>query len=183
MRISRKRPKYDKSKQKRYKTNQYIRVPEVRLVAEDGENIGVISTEKALSMAREQGLDLVEVSPLAKPPVAKIIDYSKMKYQEEKERRKEKAKQKKVEIKGIRLSLRIGSGDLLTRLKSAEKFLNQDDKVKIEIILRGRERRHMDLAREIINKFIASLNEIIPVGIEQSMSVQGGKLSILVSKK
>lgn len=183
MRISRRKPKYDKFKQKRYRTNQFIRVPQVRLVDENGQNVGVIDTQKALNMAKESGLDLVEVSPLANPPVAKIVDYSKLKYQEEKERRKEKAKQKKVEVKGIRLSLRISEHDKETRLKQAEKFLNQDDKVKIEIILRGRERRHADLAKEIIHKFIDSLNQTTPVEIEQKLNVQGGKLSVLVAKK
>jgi len=183
MRISRKKPRYKKEQQKRYRTNQYIRVPEVRLVDETGENIGVIETRKALAMAQEKGLDLVEVSPLAKPPVAKIVDYSKMKYQEEKERRKEKAKQKKVEVKGIRLSLRIGEGDKSVRVKQAVKFLGQDDKVKIEIILRGRERQHKQLAKEIINKFIETINEEIQTNIEQPINIQGGKISVLIAKK
>ena len=183
MRISRRRPKWKKQPQKRHRTNKYITVPQVRLIDEADQNIGVIDTAKALAMAQERGLDLIEVSPLAKPPVAKIVDYSKMKYQEEKERRKEKAKQKKVEVKGIRLSLRIGEGDKATRIKQTEKFLNQDDKVKLEMMLRGRERQHKDLAREIINKFIASVNELVPTTIEQPLNMQGGKLSIVITKK
>jgi len=158
-------------------------VPQVRLIDETGQNIGVIDTAKALAMAREKGLDLIEVSPLAKPPVAKIVDYSKLKYQEEKERRKEKAKQKKVEVKGIRLSLRISEHDKEVRIKQAEKFLNQDDKVKLEMILRGRERQHKDLARDIINKFIEAVDKTIPVSVEQSINIQGGKLSALIAKK
>ncbi|MAF13983.1 MAG: translation initiation factor IF-3 [Parcubacteria group bacterium] len=183
MRISRKRTKYKKTPPKKYQTNQYIRSEQVRLIDETGENVGVTDTAKALAMAQDKGLDLVEVSPLAKPPVAKIVDYSKLKYQEEKERRKEKAKQKKVEVKGIRLSLRISEHDKEVRVRQANKFLSQDDKVKIEMILRGRERQHRDLAREIINKFISSVNELIPAAAESSVTIQGGKLSVVIAKK
>lgn len=153
------------------------------MIDDSGENIGVIETKKALEMASEKGLDLVEVSPLAKPPVAKIIDYSKLKYQEEKERRKGRANQKKVEIKGIRLSLRIGEGDKMFRVKQAVKFLEADDKVKIEMTLRGREKQHKDLAREIVNKFIQTVNESVETKVEQKLNVQGGKLSVVIAKK
>lgn len=183
MRISRKRPHHKRVQIKRYRTNDYIRSAQVRLIDETGENVGVVDTAQALAQAREKGLDLVEVSPLANPPVAKIVDYSKLKYQEEKERRKEKAKQKKVEVKGIRLSLRIGTGDKEVRLKQAIKFLNQEDKVKIEMILRGRERQHTDLAKKIINKFIDSLNQEVETTIEQPLNVQGAKLSVIITKK
>ena len=183
MRISRRRPKPKKSQQRRYRTNQYIRAPQVRLVDETGQNIGVVETAKALAMAQEKGLDLVEVSPLAQPPVVKIINYSKLKYQEEKERRKGKSKQRRTEIKGLRLSLRIGKHDKEVRLAQAEKFLNEEDKVKIEMILRGRERRHQDLAKEIINEFINSLNQKIETRIEQPLIVQGGRLSIIIARK
>lgn len=185
MRISKRKPSFGHQsyQQIKYRINQYIRVPEVRLIDEDGNNIGVVDTRQALTLAQEKGLDLVEVSPLANPPVVKIVDYKKMKYQEEKERRKEKAKQKKVEVKGIRLSVRISEHDTETRLHQAEKFLSQDDKVRVEMILKGRERQHVDLARENFNKFIDSLNQIIPLTIEQSLTIQGGKLSAMVAKK
>lgn len=155
----------------------------MRLIDEQGVNYGVIDIQKALELANERGLDLVEVSPLAKPPVAKIVDYSKLRYEEEKERRKDRAKQKKVEIKGVRLSLRIGDHDRENRLKQAERFLNQNDKVKIELILRGRERQHVDLAKKIINDFVAAIDQLVGVVLEQSISIQGGKLSALVAKK
>lgn len=183
MRISRRRPRYKKEPPKRYRTNQYIRVPQVRLIDENGQNIGVIDTTKALAMASEKGLDLVEVSPLAQPPVAKIVDYKKMRYQEEKERRKEKAKQKKIEVKGIRLSLRISEHDKEVRRRQAEKFLKQDDKIRVEMILKGRERQHFNLAEEIINKFVESLDQLVPTTIEQPLNVRGGKLSTLIAKK
>lgn len=168
--------------QQDYRRNERIRVPTVRLIDESGANIGVIATVEALAMAHDRGLDLVEVSPLANPPVAKIVNYAKLKYEEEKERRKSKSKQKKVEIKGIRLSLRIGEHDRDVRLKQAERFLSQDDKVKLEVILRGRERQHTDLAKEIVNKFVSALQERLAVTVEQKMSIQGGRLSLVVAK-
>ncbi|MFA6410274.1 MAG: translation initiation factor IF-3 [Candidatus Buchananbacteria bacterium] len=183
LRISRKKPDYKKTQQKWHRTNQFIRVPQVRLINESGENIGVVDTAEALAMAQEKGLDLIEVNPLANPPVVKIVDYSKLKYQEEKERRKEKAKQKKVEIKGIRLSLRISDHDQEIRINQAEKFLKQEDKVRIEMILKGRERQHFDLARGIINKFVQSVGQALPITVEQPLNVQGGKLSVLIAKK
>ncbi|NUM25690.1 MAG: translation initiation factor IF-3 [Candidatus Buchananbacteria bacterium] len=183
MRISRKKPRYNQVQNKRHRTNQYIRSEQVRLIDENGENIGIVTTAKALEMARDLGLDLVEVSPLANPPVAKILNYSKLKYQEEKERRKEKAKQKKVETKGIRLSLRISEHDTDVRIKQAQKFLTNEDKVKLEILLKGRERQHQDLAKEIIDKFIQKVGEAVPVVIEQPLNRLGSKLQVVIAKK
>lgn len=183
MRISRRKTFHKPEIFRRYHVNQFIRTPQVRLIDENGENLGVVATSQALSMAQEKGLDLVEVSPLAQPPVAKIINYSKLKYQEEKERRKEKAKQKKIEVKGIRLSLRISPHDIEIRLNQAKKFIGLDDKVRVEMLLKGRERQHFQQAREIINKFVADLNELIPVNLEQPLAAQGGKLSVLIGKK
>ena len=183
MRISSRKTFHKPEIFRRYHVNQFIRTPQVRLIDENGENLGVVATSQALSMAQEKGLDLVEVSPLAQPPVAKIINYSKLKYQEEKERRKEKAKQKKIEVKGIRLSLRISPHDIEIRLNQAKKFIGLDDKVRVEMLLKGRERQHFQQAREIINKFVADLNELIPVNLEQPLAAQGGKLSVLIGKK
>lgn len=184
MRISNK-SSYNKGRidEKKYRLNAHIKSEQVRLIDETGTNIGVVSTSKALEMAQDLGLDLVEVSPLANPPVAKIIDYSKLRYQEEKAKRQEKAKQKKIEIKGIRLSLRIGKGDLDIRVKRAVKFINQEDKVKIEMILRGRERQHTDLAKKIARDFIDQVHQEVGVKIEQNISILGGRLSAIFSKK
>lgn len=183
MRISRKKPRYNQFQEKKHRINQFIRTPQVRLIDENGQNIGVVDTQKALDIATDRGLDLVEVSPLANPPVAKIVSFSKMKYQEEKERRKEKAKQKKIEIKGIRLSLRISDHDKNVRIERSKKFLEDGDKVKIEILLRGREMQHITLAREIINKFITAIDQALPIQLEQPLSMQGGKISALIGKK
>ena len=166
----------------RHRFNLGVVAPQVRLIDEQGQNQGVVDTPAALAMARERGLDLVEVASKAKPPVAKIVDYSKFRYQEEKERRKEKAKQKEVEVKSIRLSLRIGEHDLEVRRRAAVTFLEDNDKVKIEIILRGRERAHADVARGVIAKFIERLNEQLPIRVEQEVGLQEGRLTAMIGK-
>ena len=135
-----------------------------------------------MRLAAERELDLVVIQPKAEPPVAKIIDFGKYKYEQEKEARKQKAKQKTVEVKGIRLSARIGPHDIDVRKEQAKKFLDDGDKVKVEIILRGRERRHADLARQIIQDFITNLNKEMPVRIDQPVQNQGGQLTSIVAK-
>jgi translation initiation factor IF-3 len=184
LRISNKRAKFNNNNlSRRYRTNNFIRVPEVRLIDEDGQNLGVMPTSQALALAQERGLDMIEVSPLAQPPVVKIANFSKLKYQAEKERRKEKAKQKKIEIKGIRLSLRISEHDIDVRVHQAAKFLGVDDKVKIEMLLRGREMQHANLAYEIIKKFVEAVNQLIPTIIEQPLGRQGSKISVVIAKQ
>ncbi len=184
MRISRKKRKpQQKDLGKQYRVNQRIRVPELRVIDENGNMVGVLPTADAIALAQEKGLDIVEVSPLAQPPVAKILNFNKLKYQEEKDRRKERAKQKKVEIKGIRLSFRISDHDKEVRMKQAKKFLADGHKVKAEMILRGRERRHMDLAKSGLQEFVDGLDQLTPVTVEQDINVQGGKLSVLIANK
>lgn len=186
MRISRRRfhrrIKVEPRFQQRYRVNEWIRAPEVRLIDETGAHLGIVPTAQAIATARERELDLVEVQPLAQPPVAKILNYSKIKYEEGKERKRERAKQKKVEVKGVRLSLRISKHDTETRLTQAQKFLNDNDKVRIELILRGRERQHKDLAEKIIQNFINSIHQTIPVKVEQGVTALGGKLSTIIAK-
>lgn len=165
----------------RYKSNEYIKSPRLQVIDENGTMVGEMDTKEALALARERGYDLVEVSPVANPPVAKILDYSKMRYQEEKERKQQKVKQKKVGIKGIRLSLRIGQHDMEVRAKQALKFFEEGHKVKIEMILRGREKGHIDLAKKNVNEFIALLQAEKPVKVETPVSVQGGRLSVILS--
>ena len=166
-----------------YRANERIRVPEVRVIDEQGEALGVIATEKALQIAREREMDLVEVSPKAQPPVCKILDYGAFKYQKEKEMRSQKAKAKKVEVKGIRLSVKMGSHDLEVRLKKAAEFLNAGQKIKIEMIMRGREKAHAGLAMQRIRDFIAELEKEFPLFVEQDVKRQGGNVSAIVGKK
>ena len=171
--------------EKRFRVNQQINIPEVFLIDENGENIGVVSAQKALDMAQEAGLDLVEVNPKASPSIAKIMDYGQFKYEKDKLVQKQKSKQKKAETKGIRLSVRISTHDFGFRLNQAKKFLEKGSKLKIEIILKGRERQHLGKAREIINKFIEELKQFeeLNIEIEQPLTKQGGKFNIILINK
>mgnify|MGYP001563037616 FL=1 len=138
-------------------------------------------TEQALRQAKEQELDLVEVNPRANPPICKIIDWGSYLYQQEKAERKQKAKMKVSEIKGIRLSLKIGAHDLDMRRSQSLKFFEQGDRVKLEMILRGREKARMDLARQIMKDFVTSLGE--GVVVDSPMSSMGGRLTALIRRK
>ncbi len=138
-----------------------------------------MDTKTAIAQAQEKGLDLVEVSPIANPPVCKFTDFGQFQYNRSKKHKEQK--KKKVEIKGIRLSLKIGQHDLNFKRKQAEKFLKQGDKVKIELSLKGREKAHKDLAVTKINNFINEIeNETV---IEQELKAQGGRLSITIKSK
>lgn len=166
----------------KYRSNERIFAPELRIIDEAGTHLGVMPKEAALAMAREKGLDLVEISPKENPPIAKFVNFGKFKYEKEKEMRKQKAHAKQVEVKGIRLSLRISAGDLGIREEQAMRFLNEGDKVKVEMILRGRERQHGSLAAEIINNFIKSLGEKTKIKVEQPLTRQDGKFMAIVAR-
>ena len=171
---------------KDFRANDKIRVQEVFLIDESGEKIGVMSTEKALDMARAAELDLVEVNPKAEPPIVKILDLGQFKYEQSKKIHKQKVLQKKVELKNIRLSFRISKHDLDVRVEQAFKFLSKSNKVKIEMILRGREKQHFDKAKEIMLGFVDSLRAKpeIEVFEEQLLTKQpGGYTMILTNKK
>ena len=153
------------------------------VLAEDGKNLGVMNTADAVRAAKEQELDLVIINPKSTPQVARIMDYGQFKYQKEKEDRKKKANTHITDTKGVRLSLRIGPHDLEIRKKSAIKFLDNGDKVKVEIILRGRENRQVDLAKEVMQKFIDSVKEIKDIRVEQQIEKQGNKITSLIAKQ
>jgi len=164
-----------------YPLNEKIRAPEVRVIDENDQMIGVLATPKAIEMAKERDLDLVAVSPKANPPVAKFIDYGNFKYQQEKAAKKLKSKEKRTEVKDIRLSPRIGKHDLDVRLKQAEKFLSKGDKLTVEVILKGRERKYPELAKDVINQFIAKVqNDIMEIKIEQEPKRQGNKFMAII---
>lgn len=137
-------------------------------------------TVQALELAKQKELDLVQVTDKTFPPVCRLVDFGKLKYEQEKEERKQKAKQKQIEIKGIRLGVNIGEHDLNVRTGQAEKFLKEGDKVQVELLLRGREKAHPEIAREVINKF---LNKLPNITIEQPIKQQGGKFSCLICRK
>ena len=172
--------------EKRFQINQQIRVPEVFLINEDGENVGNVSTSEAIKQANDIGLDLVEVNPTAKPPVAKIMDYGQFKYEKEKKAHKQKQAQKKVDTKGVRLSVRISQNDLQLRIDQAIKFFKKGHKVKIDLVLKGREKQHPQKAVEAINNFASILekNEELNIEREQGLTKQGGRfIMILINKK
>lgn len=170
---------------KEFRVNEKITAPELVVIDENGVSLGTISKEDALEEAKNRELDLVEVSPKANPPIAKFIDYGSFKYQKEKQERKNKAKQKATEIKTIKLSLRIGDHDLEVRANQGVKFLEDGDKVKIELQLRGRENQHADLAKEGIQKMVDKIRE--KLGPEKTLKKEGeitrmgGRLSLNIS--
>ncbi|MBI4433159.1 translation initiation factor IF-3 [Candidatus Uhrbacteria bacterium] len=166
-----------------FRANERIRIPEVRVVDDQGENLGTMPTAQALTMARERGLDLVEVAPKAQPPVCRFIDFKQFRYEQEKIRRQQKTRAKKVEVKGVRLSLRIGEHDRQLRLRQAKGFFDEGNRVAVEIILRGRERQYGNLAREVIMKFVDDLKLEYDITIDQPLSVQGGRFSLAIGGK
>ena len=182
MRISRKK-RPDKLIIPLFRLNEKITVPEVRVLGPLNENIGILKTTDAIAQAREQEMDLVEINPKADPPVCKIINFSHFKYQKEKEIKKQRAGAHESEIKGIRLSIRISDHDLGVRLEQSEKFLNRGDKVKAEIILRGRENTKPNIAFDILKKFIELIKTKMDVRVEQEATRQGNKITVIVAKK
>lgn len=133
------------------------------VIDDEGTMLGEMETEKALTLAKEKGLDLVEVAPNARPPVCKILDYGQLQYQKAKEEQKQRKKQRKIAVKGVRISMRISDNDLNFKVKQTQKFLEKGNKVRIELVMRGREKAHMDLGRDLINKFISLLEGNIVV--------------------
>ena len=134
------------------KANNRINSPEVQVIASNGENLGIINTNEAISMAKEEGLDLIEIAPNAKPPVCKIIDMGKYKYDVQKKTNKAKKRQKKIELKEIKLRPVTEAHDYNFKLKHAQKFLSKGDKVKFTIRFKGRELQHSHLGQNLMNK-------------------------------
>ena len=134
------------------RANNRINSPEVQVIGSTGENLGIINTNKAISMAKEEGLDLIEIAPNAKPPVCKIIDMGKYKYDAQKKANKAKKKQKKIELKEIKLRPVTETHDYNFKLKNAQKFLSKGDKVKFTIRFKGRELQHSNLGYNLMNK-------------------------------
>ena len=167
--------------QPRIRANQNIRVPEVFLIDEEGTPVGNVSTSEALKRAREADLDLVEVSPNKRPPIVKILDFGKYKYEQTKAQSKAKKNQKDI-TKEIRLGVKIGDGDFEVKAKRAEKFLAQGAKLKVSVMFRGREIVHTDLGMELMQRFIDRLEEVAK--IEQAPLKQGRSIhTILVANK
>ena len=141
-----------KTKPKGPRVNHRINSPEVQVIASSGENLGIINTNKAISMAKEEGLDLIEIAPNANPPVCKIIDMGKYKYDAQKKANKAKKRQKKIELKEIKLRPVTEIHDYNFKLKNAQKFLSKGDKVKFTIRFKGRELQHSNLGHDLMSK-------------------------------
>ena len=161
--------------------NEMIRVREVRLIDEEGNQLGIVPTPEALRMAKDKGLDLVEVSPNANPPVCKILDYGKYRFEQEKKLRDAKKNQKVLKLKEIRMQPKIGSGDLDTKAKHIQEFLDEGDKVKVTIRFRGRELAHTELGYEVLNEVLKRLTSAY--NIEKPAAMDGSNMSMTISAK
>lgn len=160
--------------------NERIRSKEVRLIDEKGTNHGVVPTSKALAMAEEAELDLVLISPNQAPPVAKILDYGKYKYELAKKAKEAKKKQKTVEVKEVKVRYKIDTHDYEVRIKSVRKFIAQGNKVKIVVMLRGREMQHSNLAFDLANRFLADLADD-PVQLEKKPQLEGRNVTLYLA--
>lgn len=163
---------------KSVRINGAIKAPELRVVGPDGNQIGVLSRSEALSEAEKAGLDLVEVSPQASPPVARIVDWGKYLYQKTKEQQKSRKNSKAVEVKQMRMGLKIGANDLEIKLRKIREFLEAGHKVKIMVFFRGREMAHQELGYDLLRKIADQLSEVAIV--DQKPIMAGKNLGIVV---
>ncbi len=156
--------------------NHQIKVPNLRVINEDGRQIGIMKTSEAIALALEYGLDLVEVSPVANPPVAKLIDFAKFKYQQKKLEQQQKKHAKKTEVKTIWISVRISEHDMEIKANKVSEFLADGDLVKIELRMRGREQAYGDLGRQSLEKFLKYIKS--PYRVEVPLKRMGGTWSL-----
>lgn len=159
-----------------------IRDREVRLISQDGEQLGIVSGKEALEKAIESKLDLVKIAPQAKPPVCKIMDYGKHRYEQQKKEKESRKKQKTISVKEVRLSLKIDKHDLETKANNARKFLKSGDKVKISLRLRGREMANASFATEVIIRFVEVIGEEL-VNIDTAPKLEGRSVTAMLSPK
>ena len=161
--------------------NEQIRDREVRLIGVNGEQLGIMSAREAMKKAEEAELDLVKIAPTAKPPVCKIIDYGKYRYELTRKEKEAKKKQKVVEVKEIRMSPNIESNDLNTKMNATKKFLEKGNKVKVTLRFRGREMAHMQSSKHILDDFAESLADVAV--IEKAPKVEGRNISMVLAEK
>jgi len=161
--------------------NEQIRDREVRVIGADGEQLGVMPTREAMRLAEEAGVDLVKIAPTAKPPVCKIVDYGKFKYEQARKDKEAKKKQKIVEIKEIRLSPNIDTNDLNTKVNAARKFISRGDRVKVTLRFRGREMAHMNTSKHILDDFAQALSDIAVM--DKAPKVEGRSMTMFLAEK
>jgi translation initiation factor IF-3 len=167
--------------EKELRINEYIRVREVRLVDADGNQKGIVATMQALQMAREAGLDLVEVAPQAQPPVCKLLDYGKYKFELEKKNRESRKHQKQIRIKEIRMQPKIDEHDLDFKTRHIREFLDEGNKVKVTVRFRGREMAHTELGKEVLDRILQMLQDSFIV--EKPAQMEGRTMSLLLNPK
>ena len=160
--------------------NEQIRDNEIRVVSADGEQLGVMSAKEAQDIAYEKGMDLVKIAPQAKPPVCKIVDYGKFRYEQARREKEAKKKQKVIEVKELRLSPNIDTNDLNTKVNNARKFLEKGDKVKVTLRFRGREMAHMGASKHILDDFAENLKDI--ASVEKPPKLEGKSMSLVLAK-
>ena len=161
--------------------NEQIRDKEVRLIGADGEQLGIMSAREAYKLAQEAELDLVKIAPGAKPPVCKIIDYGKYRYELARKEKEARKKQKTVELKEVRLSPNIDTNDLNTKMNAARKFISKGNKVKVTLRFRGREMAHMSSSRHVLDDFADLLSDIATV--EKAPKVEGRSMTMFLAQK
>ncbi|MBO8171833.1 MAG: translation initiation factor IF-3 [Bacillaceae bacterium] len=166
---------------KEHLVNEAIRAREVRLIDVDGNQVGVVPTKEALNRAKDANLDLVVVAPQAKPPVCRIMDYGKFKYEQSKKEKEARKKQKVIHVKEVRLSPNIEEHDLQTKLRNVRKFLNQGDKVKLTIRFRGRQITHSEIGQEILEKMSKEVEDISVV--ERKAKMEGRNMIMILGPK
>lgn len=161
--------------------NEQIRDKEVRLIGPDGEQLGIMSAREAMAKAQEAELDLVKIAPQAKPPVCKIIDYGKYRYELARKEKEAKKKQRTMEVKEVRLSPNIDTNDLNTKINQARKFLSKGDKVKVTLRFRGREMAHVNYSKQILDSFCEKLEDIATV--DKKPKMEGRSMVLFLSQK
>lgn len=161
--------------------NEQIRDKEVRVIGENNEQLGIMSIEEARKVADEAGVDLVKIAPNAQPPVCRVIDYGKFKYEQARKEKEAKKKQKVIEVKEIRMSPNIDTNDLNTKVSAARKFLAKGDRVKVTLRFRGREMAHMNSSKYILDDFAKALEDVAV--IEKPAKVEGRCLTMFLTEK
>ncbi len=167
------------SQQKSQRLNSEINAPEVRLVGEEGEQLGIMSSRQALAMAEEAGVDLVEIAPLAKPPVCRLMDFGKFKYQEAKRAAEAKSKQKQIQIKEVKFRPGTDEGDYQIKLRNLSRFLQDGDKAKVTLRFRGREMAHQEFGIRLLERVKADLEAVAVV--EQFPKLEGRQLIMVLA--
>ncbi|HBA62610.1 MAG TPA: translation initiation factor IF-3 [Lachnospiraceae bacterium] len=161
--------------------NEQIRDKEIRVIGENGEQLGIMSAREAMKLAQEAELDLVKIAPTAKPPVCKIIDYGKYRYELARKEKEAKKKQKTVEVKEVRLSPNIEDNDLNTKVNNAKKFIQKGNKVKVTLRFRGREMAHVQTSKHILDDFAELLKDVATV--EKPAKLEGRNMSMVLTEK